>query len=112
MFISLCCMIGNTVSPHPRWGHESVVTNDNKLLVWGGQLFQDGRWKMSFRYECFTVDLHSQQWSQKIARIDSKQDEPTPCGGAGCVVIDSSVYTFGGWYSDEGNYVRELCSSK
>ena len=99
-------MIGNTVSPDPRYAHESVVVNNNKLLVWGGRSFEDGNWKMLSRCECFAMDLHSQQWSQKIARIGSKQDEPTPCGDARCAVVDNTVYSFGGWYSDKGTYVR------
>ena len=54
MFIAhlMCCMIGNTVSPDPRHGHESVMVN-NKLLVWGGQ---DDTRKMLSRCECFTVE--------------------------------------------------------
>ena len=105
LLIALYCMIGNTVSPGPRCGHESVVVN-NKLLVWGGQLVEDGRRKMLSRCECFTMDMYSEQWSQKLAEIDSKQDEPAQCVGAGCAVISNTVYSFGGVYTDKGRAVR------
>ena len=98
-------MIGHIVSPDPRHGHESVVVNNNKLLVWGGELFQDGRWKMLSRCECFTMDLHSKQWSRTIAKIDSKKDVPPPCAYARCVAINDMVYSFGGRYKDEGRDV-------
>ena len=103
--IALYCMIGNTVSPDPRYAHESVVVNNNKLLVWGGVLFEDGRSKMLSRCECFTMDMYSEQWSQKLAEIDSKQDEPTQCVDARCAVISNTVYSFGGLYSDKGRRV-------
>ena len=107
LLIALYCMIGNTVSPGPRWGHESVVVNNNKLLVWGGVLFEDGRLKkMLSRCECFIMDIYSEQWSQKLAEIDSKQDEPTQCVDARCAVISNTVYSFGGWYHDKGRTVR------
>ena len=99
MFIALYCMIGYTVSPGPRLGHESVVVNDNKLLVWGGGLVEDGVKKMLSRCECFTMDLHSQQWSQNMVNT---QDEPTPCVDAECAVINNTVYSFGGWSSNKG----------
>ena len=98
-------MIGNTVSPGPRYGHESVVVN-KKLLVWGGRLLEDGRNEMLSRHECFVMDLHSQQWSPKIVEIDSNQDESPPCAYARCTVINDMVYSFGGWYHDKGSYVR------
>ena len=106
LLIALYCMIGNTVSPDPRYRHESVVVNNNKLLVWGGELFEDGRWKMLSRCECFTMDMYSEQWSQNLAEIDSKQDEPTQCAGAQCAVISNTVYSFGGACGDKGSYVR------
>ena len=106
LLIALYCMIGNTVSPDPRVGHESVVVNNNKLLVWGGVVVEDGRGKMLSRCECFTMDMYSEQWSQKLAEIDSKQDEPTQCVDARCAVISNTVYSFGGWCSDKGSYVR------
>ena len=109
LLIALYCMIGNTVSPDPRYRHESVVVNNNKLLVWGGQLFEDGRSKMLSRCECFTMDMYSEQWSQKLAEIDSKQDEPTQCVDAQCAVISNTVYSFGGLYSDKG---RSACLSE
>ena len=106
LLIALYCMVGNTVSPDPRLGHESVVVNNNKLLVWGGVLFEDGRGKMLSRCECFTMDIYSEQWSQKLAEIDSKQDEPTQCVDARCAVISNTVYSFGGRYTDKGRVVR------
>ena len=101
MFIALYCMIGNAVSPCPRYAHESVVVHNNKLLVWGGGLFDDDRRKILSRCECFTRDLHSQQWSRKIVGIDSRHDEPTPCAYAQCAVINNMVYSFGGVLKSE-----------
>ena len=106
LLIAVYCMIGNTVSPGPRCGHESVVVNNNKLLVWGGQLAEDGRGKMLSRCECFTMDMYSEQWSQKLAEIDSKQDEPRQCVDARCAVISNTEYSFGGVYSDKRRHVR------
>ena len=106
LLIALYCMIGNTVSPGPRRGHESVVVNNNKLLVWGGVVVEDSRSKMLSRCECFTMDIYSEQWSQKLAEIDSKQDDPTPCAYAQCAVRNNTVYSFGGWCSDKGRVVR------
>ena len=83
-----------------------MVVNNNKLLVWGGQLLHDGRWKMLSRCECFTMDLHSKQWSRTIAKIDSKKDEPPPCAHARCVAINDMVYSFGGVYIDKESCVR------
>ena len=51
------------------------------------------------------IFLYSQQWSQKIAGIDSKRDEPTPCAFARCAVMSNMVYSFGGWYNDKGRTI-------
>ena len=106
MFIALYCMIGNAVSPGPRYAHESVVVHNNKLLVWGGGLFDDDRRKILSRCECFTRDLQSQQWSRKIIQIDSRHDEPTQCAYAQCAIINNMVHSFGGVYSAKGRSVR------
>ena len=105
--LGILCVLGDAVSPGPRYGHESVVVNNNKLLVWGGRLVEDGRWKVLSRCECFTMDLYSKQWIRINAGIDNKQDEPTPCVHARCAAINSMVYSFGGWYmTDEGKEAR------
>ena len=93
------------MNPDPREGHESVLVN-NKLLVWGGVMINDGRWRMLSRCECHTMDLSSQQWSQKISQMDNSQDEPTPCLHARCAIIENMVYPFGGWYIDRGMTLR------
>jgi N-acetylneuraminic acid mutarotase len=72
-----------------RNGHSAVVYED-KLLVFGGSIRQDGKFKVTNDF--YELNLKSNEWR----RLNLTGDVPPPVQGHKVVVGDKKMYVFGG----------------